>query len=107
MYVGEMILSPMKTIFIYEISTALYSSTTFQVVKCLQQVAHIRKAKIVMSLLQPSPKTFNLFDDVIIMSEGQIVYHGHCDHVLEFFEYCGFMCPERKDIADFLHEVNI
>ena len=60
-----------------------------------------------MSLLEPAPEAFNLFDDVIIMSEGQIVYHGPCDDVLQFFEYCGFMCPERKDIADFLQEVNI
>ena len=107
MYAGEMILSPMKNIFMDEISTEMDNSTTFQVVKCLQQVAHIKQATIVMSLLQPAPETFNLFDDVIIMSEGQIVYHGPRDHVLEFFEYCGFMCPERKDIADFLQEVII
>ena len=107
MYAGEIILSPMKTLFMDEISTGLDSSTTFQVVKCLQQVAHIKQATIVMSLLQPAPETFDLFDDVIIMTEGQIVYHGPRDHVLEFFEYCGFMCPERKGIADFLQEVNI
>jgi ABC-type multidrug transport system ATPase subunit len=104
---GEMIVSPMKTLFMDEISTGLDSSTTFQIVKCLQQVAHIKQATIVMSLLQPAPETFDLFDDIIIMSEGQIVYHGPRDHVLGFFEYCGFMCPERKGIADFLQEVNI
>ena len=85
LYAGEMILSPMKPLFMDEISTGLDSSTTFQVVKCLQQVAHIKQATIVMSLLQPAPETFNLFDDAIIMSEGQIVYHGPQDHVLEFF----------------------
>lgn len=102
---GEMIVSPMRTLFMDEISTGLDSSTTFQIVKCLQQVAHIKQATIVMSLLQPAPETFDLFDDIIIMSEGQIVYHGSCDHALEFFEHCGFQCPERKGIADFLQEV--
>lgn len=102
---GEMIVSPMRTLFMDEISTGLDSSTTFQIVKCLQQVAHIKQATIVMSLLQPAPETFDLFDDIIIMSEGQIVYHGPRDHVLGFFEYCGFTCPERKGIADFLQEV--
>jgi ABC-type multidrug transport system ATPase subunit len=102
---GEMIVSPMKTLFMDEISTGLDSSTTFQIIKCLQQFAHIMQATILMSLLQPAPETFNLFDDIILLTEGQIVYHGPRDHVLEFFENCGFKCPERKGTADFLQEV--
>ncbi|XP_057870080.2 ABC transporter G family member 35 [Cryptomeria japonica] len=102
---GEMIVSPMKTLFMDDISSGLDSSTTFQIVKCLQHFAHIMKATILISLLQPAPETFSLFDDIILMSEGQIVYHGPRDHALEFFENCGFKCPERKDTADFLQEV--
>lgn len=60
-----------------------------------------------MSLLQPAPETFDLFDDIILLSEGQIVYQGPREHVLEFFETCGFKCPERKGTADFLQEVII
>lgn len=52
-------------------------------------------------------KVADSVDGIILMSEGQIVYHGPRDHALEFFEHCGFQCPERKGIADFLQEVNI
>lgn len=90
-----------------EISTGLDSSTTFQIVKCLQQIVHLTEATILMSLLQPAPETFDLFDDIILLSEGQIVYQGPREHVLEFFETCGFKCPERKGTADFLQEVII
>ena len=58
-----------------------------------------------MSLLQPAPKTFDLFDDVILLSEGKILYQGPKEHALEFFGGCGFRCPERKAIADFLQDV--
>lgn len=34
-----------------------------------------------------------------------MVYHGPIKHIIEFFEHCGFKCPERKGIADFLQEV--
>ncbi|XP_039160859.1 ABC transporter G family member 29 isoform X1 [Eucalyptus grandis] len=102
---GEMIVGPTKTLFMDEISTGLDSSTTYQIVKCLQQVAHLTDATILMSLLQPAPETFNLFDDIILLSEGQIVYQGPREHVLNFFEQCGFKCPERKGAADFLQEV--
>jgi len=88
-----------------EISTGLDSSTTYQIVKCLQQIVHLTEATILMSLLQPAPETFNLFDDIILISEGQIVYQGPREHIVEFFESCGFRCPERKGTADFLQEV--
>ncbi|XP_031120033.1 ABC transporter G family member 35-like [Ipomoea triloba] len=102
---GEMIVGPTKTLFMDEISTGLDSSTTFQIVKCLQQIVHLTEGTILMSLLQPAPETFDLFDDIILLSEGQIVYQGPREHVLEFFESCGFKCPERKGTADFLQEV--
>ncbi|KAF2301169.1 hypothetical protein GH714_020610 [Hevea brasiliensis] len=55
--------------------------------------------------LKPAPETFELFDDVILLSEGRIVYQGPRQQILEFFESCGFRCPERKGTADFLQEV--
>ncbi|PON54344.1 ABC transporter-like [Parasponia andersonii] len=102
---GEMIVGPTKTLFMDEISTGLDSSTTFQIVKCLQQIVHLTEATVLMSLLQPAPETFDLFDDIILLSEGQIVYQGPREHILDFFASCGFRCPERKGTADFLQEV--
>lgn len=29
-----------------------------------------------MALLQPAPEVFNLFDDVLLLAEGHIIYHG-------------------------------
>ncbi|KAL6560638.1 drug-responsive transcription factor pdr3 [Orobanche gracilis] len=102
---GEMLVGPTKALFMDEISNGLDSSTTYQIVSCLQQVAHITDATIVVSLLQPAPETFDLFDDVILMGEGKIIYHGPRLDILEFFRSCGFKCPERKGVADFLQEV--
>ncbi|CAI8611938.1 unnamed protein product [Vicia faba] len=102
---GEMIVGPTKTLFMDEISTGLDSSTTYQIVKCFQQIVHLNEATIFMSLLQPAPETFDLFDDIVLISEGQIVYQGPREHVLEFFDSCGFKCPDRKGTADFLQEV--
>lgn len=59
-----------------------------------------------VSLLQPPPETFELFDDVIILGEGRIIYQGPREDVLGFFESMGFKCPERKGVADYLQEVS-
>ncbi|WVZ69760.1 hypothetical protein U9M48_018495 [Paspalum notatum var. saurae] len=102
---GEMLVGPARALFMDEISTGLDSSTTFQIVNSLRQSIHILGGTAVISLLQPAPETYNLFDDIILLSDGQIVYQGPRGEVLEFFESMGFRCPERKGVADFLQEV--
>ncbi|GAB2293593.1 transcription factor [Dionaea muscipula] len=102
---GEMLVGPAKALFMDEISTGLDSSTTFQIVDALRQSVHILSGTAVIALLQPAPETYNLFDDVILLSDGLIVYQGPRENVLEFFESMGFKCPERKGVADFLQEV--
>ncbi|KAK9170462.1 hypothetical protein Syun_002602 [Stephania yunnanensis] len=102
---GEMLVGPQRAFFMDGISTGLDSSTTFQIVKFLKEMVHIMDMTMVISLLQPAPETFELFDDVILLSEGHVVYQGPRETVLAFFELVGFKCPERKGVADFLQEV--
>ncbi|XP_062204828.1 ABC transporter G family member 36 [Phragmites australis] len=102
---GEMLVGPARALFMDEISTGLDSSTTFQIVNSLRQSIHILGGTAVISLLQPAPETYNLFDDIVLLSDGQVVYQGPREDVLEFFESVGFRCPERKGVADFLQEV--
>ncbi|KAL4318499.1 hypothetical protein GQ457_18G004060 [Hibiscus cannabinus] len=103
--IGEMLVGPARALFMDEISTGLDSSTTFQIMNSLRQSIHILNGTALISLLQPAPETYQLFDDVILLSDRQIVYQGPRENVLDFFEYMGFKCPERKGVADFLQEV--
>ncbi|CAH1425585.1 unnamed protein product [Lactuca virosa] len=102
---GEMIVGPSKVLLMDEISTGLDTSTTFHIVNSLRQYIQIFEGTAVISLLQPAPETYNLFDDIILLSDAKIVYQGPRERVLEFFESMGFKCPERKGVADFLQEV--
>ncbi|KAH1203461.1 Pleiotropic drug resistance protein 1 [Glycine max] len=102
---GEMLVGPIRVFFMDEISTGLDSSTTFQIINSIQQSIHILNGTALVSLLQPAPETYELFDDIILLTDGQIVYQGPRENVLEFFESTGFKCPERKGVADFLQEL--
>ncbi|CAK7353518.1 unnamed protein product [Dovyalis caffra] len=102
---GEMLVGPARALFMDEISTGLDSSTTFQIVNSLRQTTHILNGTTLISLLQPAPETYDLFDDIILLSDGLTVYQGPRENVLEFFESLGFKCPGRKGVADFLQEV--
>ncbi|CAK9197279.1 unnamed protein product [Sphagnum troendelagicum] len=103
--IGEMIVGPTTALLMDEISTGLDSSTTFSIVSSLRQFVKVLEGTILMSLLQPVLETFDLFDD-IILTEGQIVYHGPRENAMDFFESYGFKCPERKGVADFLQEAS-
>lgn len=102
---AEMMAGGANVFLMDEISTGLDSSTTLEIVRYFSQFVHIIRATMVISLLQPAPETYDLFDDVILLSEGYIVYQGPHQFVLQFFEIMGFPCPKRKGVADFSQEV--
>ncbi|CAL5429119.1 unnamed protein product [Camellia sinensis] len=104
---GELLVGPSRVLFMDEISTGLDSSTTHQIIKYLRYATHALDETTVVSLLQPDPETYELFDDIILLSEGQIVYQGPREAALEFFTHMGFQCPDRKNVADFLQEVRV
>ncbi|KAK1401932.1 pleiotropic drug resistance protein 3-like [Heracleum sosnowskyi] len=69
------------------------------------QKKRLTTGEMIVGPTKPAPEAFDMFDDIILMAEGKIVYHGPRSHILDFFEECGFRCPERKGVADFLQEV--
>ncbi|KAG8053220.1 hypothetical protein GUJ93_ZPchr0001g29933 [Zizania palustris] len=102
---GELLVGSARVLFMDEISTGLDSATTYQIIKYLRHSTHALDGTTIVSLLQPAPETYELFDDVILISEGQIVYQGPREYAVDFFAAMGFRCPERKNVADFLQEV--
>ncbi|KAF6155468.1 hypothetical protein GIB67_019994 [Kingdonia uniflora] len=89
-----MLVGPAKALFMDEISAGLDSSMTFHIMKFMKQMVHIMDVTMIISLLQPPLVTYDTFDDGILLLEGQVVYQGPRENVLEFFKIMGFKCPE-------------
>jgi hypothetical protein len=68
-------------------------------------MSHALKMTTVISLLQPPPEVFNLFDDLMYLCEGRLLYHGPLECAVPHFTATGFICPVRKDVASFLLEI--
>ncbi|KAJ8516520.1 hypothetical protein ON010_g18438 [Phytophthora cinnamomi] len=85
-----------------EISTGLDSATAFDIISTQRSIAKTLGKTVVISLLQPSPEIFALFDNVLILNAGEVMYHGPCGQALSYFESLGFRCPPHRDVADFL-----
>ena len=53
----------------------LDSATTFSVTKWLRVISHALQLTTVVSLLQPAPEVFQLFDDVLLLTDGCAPHH--------------------------------
>eukprot|EP00516_Mucochytrium_quahogii_P004535 CAMPEP_0203759468 /NCGR_PEP_ID=MMETSP0098-20131031/12510_1 /ASSEMBLY_ACC=CAM_ASM_000208 /TAXON_ID=96639 /ORGANISM=" , Strain NY0313808BC1" /LENGTH=1654 /DNA_ID=CAMNT_0050652455 /DNA_START=147 /DNA_END=5108 /DNA_ORIENTATION=+ len=102
---GEMLVTGSQILCCDEISTGLDSAATFDITAYLRSAAHALQKSIIVALLQPPPEVIDLFDDIILMAEGRIIYHGPRDQIQGYFESMGFMLPEGKDLGDFLVEL--
>ncbi|GMF38346.1 unnamed protein product [Phytophthora lilii] len=85
-----------------EISTGLDSAATYDIICTQRSIAKTLHKAVAISLLQPAPEVFALFDYVLIMIEGEVMYHGPREQVVPYFESLGFKCLPDRDIADYL-----
>ncbi|EGZ16582.1 hypothetical protein PHYSODRAFT_248007 [Phytophthora sojae] len=105
MTTGEMEFGLKYVTFMDEISTGLDSAAAFDIVAAQRSIAKKLHRIVVISLFQPSPEIFSLFDDVLLLNDGRVLYHGPTQSVQSYFESLGLTCPPEKDIADFLCEL--
>ncbi|TMW67503.1 hypothetical protein Poli38472_011123 [Pythium oligandrum] len=99
---GEMEFGNRNVLLMDEISTGLDSAATFDIIKTYRSMARRLRKTVVIALLQPSPEVFGLFDDVLLLNKGRVMYNGPRVGVLDYFGGLGLVCPVGRDVADFL-----
>ena len=55
----------------------------------IRTLARTSQTTNLFSLLQPSPEVFDLFDRLVLLDEGRIVYQGPREDVLPYFASLG------------------
>ncbi|EQC31392.1 hypothetical protein SDRG_10993 [Saprolegnia diclina VS20] len=103
--VGEMLVGGQSIFLCDEISTGLDSAATFDIVNALRTWTKTLGGSCIVALLQPPPEVVELFDDILLLADGHLVYHGPRTSTLPYFQTLGFVCPTRTDPSDFLLEV--
>jgi len=103
--VGEMMQGANPVACADEISTGLDAAVTYDIAFSIVRFAKAAKTTRIVSLLQPGPETFSLFDEVIVLSEGHVIYAGPIDDVVDYFAELGYIQPQRMDAADFLQSI--
>lgn len=100
----ELLTSP-KLVFLDEPTSGLDSTTALAVCETLKQLSSSGDCTVVCTIHQPQQKIFELFDNLILMKRGSIVYQGSCLKSIRFLENVGLPCPEGVNPADYLIDV--
>ena len=103
---GEMIQGPNPVLCGDEVSTGLDAASTYDIIWITGQTGKLLSRTRVFSLLQPSPETVSCFDEIILLSEGRLLYAGPIDKVESYFAELGYQAPSTMDVADFLQELS-
>lgn len=92
----ELITGP-TLLFLDEPTSGLDSVTALSLCSKLRKLAS--SCTIVNTIHQPQAKIFNLFDKLVLLNRGSLVYMGQADKALDFFAKLGYPCPPYENPA--------
>lgn len=84
--IGVELISNPVILFLDEPTSGLDSQTSFKIIKLLQKIASEKNMMIICTIHQPSSNIFNLFDQLIILEKGSLMYTGHPSKVNDYFD---------------------
>ncbi|PVU91400.1 hypothetical protein BB560_006126 [Smittium megazygosporum] len=84
-----------------EPTSGLDSRTSITLFKLLLEIARSGQT-VICAIEQPFSELFEIFDDVLVMDHGSVVYCGPRSQFVEYFSSIGFDCPRYINPADFL-----
>ncbi len=97
----EMIPNP-ALLFLDEPTSGLDTVNAFNVVHHLHALAHSElKRTIILTIHQPPSEVFHMLDDLLLLADGRIIYHGPAVEAVPYFASLGHPCPLYTNPADF------
>ncbi|XP_012065776.2 LOW QUALITY PROTEIN: ABC transporter G family member 25 [Jatropha curcas] len=96
----EMLINP-SLLILDEPTSGLDSTAAHRLVLTLSSLAQKGKT-IVTSMHQPSSRVYQMFNSVLVLSEGRCVYFGQGSEAMAYFESVGFSPSFPMNPADFL-----
>eukprot|EP00347_Sterkiella_histriomuscorum_P019137 403342807 len=98
--IGIEIITNPSLIILDEPTSGLDSYKSLLMIKLLNKLARQGKT-VISSIHSPSSESFLLFDKLILLSEGHIIFQGQAKLAHEYFSSIGFQCPNYKNPADY------
>eukprot|EP01103_Thecamoeba_quadrilineata_P011519 TRINITY_DN2776_c0_g1_i1.p1 TRINITY_DN2776_c0_g1~~TRINITY_DN2776_c0_g1_i1.p1 ORF type:complete len:608 (+),score=95.60 TRINITY_DN2776_c0_g1_i1:69-1892(+) len=101
----ELITDP-GLLFLDEPTTGLDAYNSFAIMELLNNLTKAGRT-IICTIHQPRSAIFELFDKLMLLSQGQVVYFGDANKAIEYFADAGIKCGNFTNPADFFIDMVI
>ncbi|KAG8825867.1 hypothetical protein FRC17_008487 [Serendipita sp. 399] len=102
----ELVTSP-SILFLDEPTSGLDAYNAYNVVESLVTLARDYNRTVVFTIHQPRSNIVALFDQLILLAKGQVVFSGPFAQCQPYFDGIGFPCPAGFNIADYLVDLTV
>eukprot|EP01135_Chromosphaera_perkinsii_P001583 Nk52_evm53s207 gene=Nk52_evmTU53s207 len=90
-----------------EPTSGLDSYNAYIVMDCLSRLASKSNTTIICSIHQPRSNIYKLFDNLMLLTNGELAYYGACSEAVNYFREIGYNCPPEFNPADFLIDITV
>ncbi|KAH0537503.1 hypothetical protein FGG08_005721 [Glutinoglossum americanum] len=102
----ELVTSP-SILFLDEPTSGLDAFNAFNVVECLVNLAKNYNRTVIFTIHQPRSNIVALFDHLVLLAKGRMVYSGDLSRCQSYFDGIGYSCPPGFNIADYLVDLTM
>lgn len=99
--IGVELITDPSLIFLDEPTTGLDSFTATSVMETLGDLARYGNRTVVSTIHQPNSDIFEMFDRLLLLARGKIIYLNRADLSVEYFGALDYQCPELSNPCDF------
>lgn len=86
---AEMVAGTYVLLFLDAFATGVDAATAYDIASGLRVLARVRQLGIVANIVNPPPEVVRLFDRVILLDRGRVIYQGPRADAVPHFESLG------------------
>ncbi|THH33239.1 hypothetical protein EUX98_g1004 [Antrodiella citrinella] len=102
----ELVTSP-SILFLDEPTSGLDAYNALSVVESLVNLARDYNRTVVFTIHQPRSNIVSLFDQILLLAQGKLIYAGESSRCHEYLEKIGHPCPPGFNLADYLIDMTM
>ena len=98
---GLALISKPSILLLDEPTSGLDAASAFGIMKYLSELAVEKNLAVIATIHQPSTEIWDKFDNLCLLSAGELVYFGSAKDTLPYFGSVGYQCPQFANPADY------
>ena len=99
--VGVEIIGDPSLVFLDEPTSGLDAFQALNVMQLLGTLSRTRGRTVVVSIHQPRSSIYALFDRLLLLASGHVMYSGEAAKAIDYFTTLGHACPTHYNPADY------